>query len=65
MLLFLFPVLSIVLPLRDAPKNILCKSKWGAQAVIRGGTAPSGPSVATALLVGLKRLIETDWQIVF
>ena len=29
-------------------KRILSKPKWGAQAAVRGGTAPQGPSIATA-----------------
>ena len=36
-----FSILSVVLPLRDAKKkSILSKPKWGAQAVVRGCTAP-------------------------
>ena len=42
-LLFLFPLLSVVLSLRDAPKSILSKPKWGAQEVVRRGMAPFGP----------------------
>ena len=30
-------------------KNIQSKPKWGAQAVVREGTAPQAPPVATAL----------------
>ena len=39
-LLFLFPLLPVVLSLRDAPKSILNEPKWGAQAVVRGGRRP-------------------------
>ena len=35
-------------------KVILSKPKWGAQAVVRGGTAPLGPTVATALAASTK-----------
>ena len=34
--------------------SILSKPKWGAQAVVRGGTAPLGPTVATALATSTK-----------
>ena len=32
-------------------KSILSKLKWGAQAVVRGGTAPSCPPIAMALSI--------------
>ena len=48
--LFIFPLLSVVLSLRDAPKSILSKPNGGAKAVVKGGTAPQAPPVATALI---------------
>ena len=44
-----------VLLLRDAPKSILSKPKWGAQAVATGGRhgTPS-PTVATTLATSTK-----------
>ena len=47
---FLFALLSVVLPLRHAPKNNLSKPKWGAHAVVRG-YGPLGLPVATSLPV--------------
>ena len=45
------PSLSVVLPLLDVPKTVFCVNQnMGAQAVVRGGHGPLGPSVATALL---------------
>ena len=41
--LFLFLLLPVALSLRDVPKRILSKPKWGAQAVVRG-TRPPGAS---------------------
>ena len=35
-------------------KSILSKPKWGAQAVVRGDTAPLDPTVATALATSTK-----------
>ena len=35
-----FSIIAVVLSLRDASKNILSKSKWGAQAVVRGARPP-------------------------
>ena len=35
--------MSVVLSLRDFQTRVLSKPKWGAQAVVRGDTAPSGP----------------------
>ena len=47
--LFFFPLLPVVLSLRDVPTCIQRKPKWeGAQAVVRGAQPP--PPVATALL---------------
>ena len=48
-LLFLFPFLPAVLPLRDASKSILNKPKWGGTSSRRGDGAP-GPTVAKASL---------------
>ena len=53
-LLFLFPLLPVVLSLRDVLKLILSKPKWGAQAVVRGGTPPWPP-----------RNDGTAWQLEF
>ena len=35
--------------------SILIKPKWGTQAVVRGGTAPLGPTVATSLATSTKK----------
>ena len=42
-LLFLFPLLPIVLSLRDAPKRILSKPKWEAQEIVRREQSPLAP----------------------
>ena len=47
--IFLFPLLSVVLPLRDILKTYLSKPKREVQAVVRGGTA-TWPLIATALV---------------
>ena len=42
-IIILFPILSVVSLLRDAPKSIRSKPKWGAQAVVKEGTPPWPP----------------------
>ena len=46
-----FTIIVVVLLLRDVPKTIIwVNQNWVAQVVVRGGTAPPGPPVATALV---------------
>ena len=49
MLIFFFPILPVVLLLCNAPKSILSKPKWGAQAFIKGygPLAPRGNGFGT------------------